>query len=80
MSLGLGAHGWVLPCVWVPSPWASVSPLGAKMADLKSILDAVARTQAFTMSQVTTRQDSLGTGKVTKVREKRPTHSQRLGD
>lgn len=50
------------------------------MADLKSILDAVARTQAFTVSQVTTRQDSLGTGKVTKVREKRPTHSQRLGD
>lgn len=39
------------------------------MADPKSTLGAVARTHAFTVTLVTTRQDSLGAGKVTKVRE-----------
>lgn len=43
------------------------------MADPKNTLDVVARTHAFTVTLVTTRQDSLGTGKVTKVREGGPT-------
>lgn len=56
-----------LPCGWVPSLWASASPPGAEMADLKNILDAVALTHAFTVTLDW--HDSLGTGQATRVTE-----------
>lgn len=76
-ALHSGAHRAICPVAGLSLPGPQFP--GAKMADPKNTLDVVAQTHAFTVTLVTARQDSLGTGKVTKVREGGPTTVKGLG-